>query len=174
MDFLKFFIPLYLLAGKKVSYYLLCSSLFEEFSERMSCISCCDEIIDKKDLLSFQRCFTVWVQRIFFSNSCSLFFGTTRLMAREEFFVKRGEYLSISWSEIIHQKFCVIRPTKYPVSETNGRVNNNIRNVWEFLFHTSKKLSEVDMVDMIVDKFESMNPLLHILIIICPYHYFFK
>ena len=95
-------------------------------------------------------------------------------MAREEFFVKRGEYLSISWSEIIHQKFCVIRPAKYPVSETNGRVNNNIRNVWEFLFHTSKKLSEVDMVDMIVDKFESMNLLLHILIIICPYHYFFK
>ena len=72
MDFLKFFIPLYLLAGKKVSYYLLCTSFFEELAKSMRCVSCCDDVVDKKDFLAFERLFPLGAQGIFFPNSATL------------------------------------------------------------------------------------------------------
>lgn len=60
--------------------------------------------------------------------------------------------------------------TENPISQTNRRIYYDICLVGKFLFHMSKKLFEVDMVDTIVDKFESVNFSLHFSIIQCPYN----
>ena len=66
---------------------------------------------------------------------------------------------------IIDQYFDVVWSAKYPISETNRRVNYDIGNIWVFRFHVRKKCFKVDNVDMVMDKFESMNFSLHFLII---------
>ena len=59
----------------------------------------------------------------------------------------------------------MIWSAKYPISETDGRVYYDIRNIWVFHFHLGKERFKVDNIDMIVDKLESMDFSLHFLII---------
>lgn len=172
--FLKFFISLYLFARQEIPDYFFGSSLFEKFSKSMRCVPSGDEIIDEENFFASERLSQLSTQRIFLSNSTPLFSCSARLVAGKELFLKRANYFDASWSEIINKEFRMIWTSKYPVSETNGWIDNDIRGIGKFLFHTSKKLSKVDTVDMIVDKLESMNPFLHIVIIIGTYDYFFE
>jgi hypothetical protein len=54
---------------------------------------------------------------------------------------------------------------KNPISQADGRVDNDVWLIGEFLFYMSKNLSKVDMVDMIVDKFKTVDFPLHFLIV---------
>lgn len=55
----------------------------------------------------------------------------------------------------------MIRSPKNPISETHGRIDYTVGCVGIFFLHGAEKLAKVDMVDTIVDKFESMNSTPH-------------
>jgi len=95
-------------------------------------------------------------------------------MCREKLFLKRGEDRYISGEEILGENFRMIWSTKNPISQTDRRIYYDVWLIGEFLLHGSKKLLKVDTVDMVMDKFKTMDFPLHLLIIICSYDDFFK
>lgn len=57
----------------------------------------------------------------------------------------------------------MIRSPKNPISETHRWIDYTVGYVGIFFFHGGEKLAKVDMVDTIMDKFESMNSAPHFL-----------
>ena len=55
----------------------------------------------------------------------------------------------------------MIRSPKNPISQTHRWIDYAVWCVEVFFLHRAEKLAKVDMVDMIMDKFESMNPAPH-------------
>jgi hypothetical protein len=125
--------------------------------------TCRDEVVDKENLLAFYFLEEGRVEKIFLSYGRSLYFGATRLVRWKDFFLKRTKNWCISWSEILDEQFRVIGSSKNPIPETHGRIDYTVGYVGIFFLHGVEKLAKVDMVDTIMDKFESMNSAPHLL-----------
>ena len=60
------------------------------------------------------------------------------------------------------------------ITETDGWVYYDIWNIGKLFFHAGKERSKVDIIDIIMDKFKSMNALSHLIIIISANNHFIK
>lgn|GEM_PF-2559133 len=140
----------------------------------MRCISCGNKVVDEKDFFTFQDISVSRMKRIFFSDFSSFFSRTTGLMTSKEFFGKRGEGWNIRESHIFGEKFGMIWSSQHPISEADRGIYYDVWIIGEFLFHMSKKFLKVDMVDMIMDKFKTMNFSLHFFVIQCSYDDFIE
>jgi hypothetical protein len=160
-NFLFFSSFLYHFTGEEITHYFYCSCFSQETGESMSCPSCRDEIVDKENLLAFYFLEEGRMERIFLSDRGPLCFGATRLVRWKYFFLKRAKNWCISWSEILDKEFRMIGSSKNPIPEAHRWIDYTVGGVEMFSLHGAEKLAKVDIIDMIVDKFESMNSAPH-------------
>lgn len=129
-----------------------------------------DQVVEEKDFLSLDAFLGFRIKRIFLPDHGPLPSRSPRLVAREEFLPEGAESRHVLALRIVScQEPGMVRAAPYPIPQADGRIDDQVGDIGELLFHRGENRFEVDTVDRVMDKLEPMDAPLHLVIIIGAY-----